>query len=246
MATYTGVADANGDFTVPFSSNYTSGQRITVTAEKDAATKTIELFAPASPVVDDAVIAFGGTLFNFPANITSVTLSKMTGAIADNAFKVNAPTDVTFQTKATSLVINSLIAGIGNNAFQNWPKIISLTLPDSLLTIGDNAFSTCVNLKTLIIPNSVKNIGALAFSDCTNLTHIVIGSGVQAISEYAFNGLIKAVSITCLATVPPPIDTSVFNGIKSTAKFYVPAGSVAAYKAEYGWGIYSSKIFAIV
>ena len=39
-----GVADLNGDFTVPFSSNYTSGQKITVTAEKDSATKTIELF----------------------------------------------------------------------------------------------------------------------------------------------------------------------------------------------------------
>mgnify|MGYP001618506052 FL=1 len=42
MPTVTGTADANGDFNIALGANYTSGEKITVTAEKDSAEKTIE------------------------------------------------------------------------------------------------------------------------------------------------------------------------------------------------------------
>lgn len=65
--------------------------------------------------------------------------------------------------------------------------------------------------------NSVTNIGAIAFSGCTSLEKVTIYS-----------------------TVPPNIDSFVFGS--STCPIYVPAASVAAYKAASRWSTYKSRI----
>lgn len=245
MATYTGLADANGDFTVPFSSNYTSGQKVTVTAEKDGATKSIELNAP-SDVVGGGTISFGGSLTDFPQNITSVTISQILGSIANEAFKgPSYPTEETFQTKATSLIIDCQITRIGNLAFANWASIESIVFPSGLVEIGALSFSGCASLKNLIVPNSVISIDTDAFNSCTALLNITLGNGVSSIGEMAFAYLTNLISVTLLSTAPPTISSGTFSGRKSTAKFYVPAASLTAYKAAPIWKTFASKIYAI-
>lgn len=244
MATYTGLADANGDFTVPFSSNYTSGEKITVKAEKDGAEKTIQLYAPSE--ISGGTISFGGSLTDFPQNITSVTISQILGSIANEAFKgPSYATEETFQTKATSLIIDCQITRIGNLAFANWASIQSINFPGTLVEIGSLAFSGCGALTRLVIPSSVSTIDYDAFNSCGSILSVSIGTGIKSIGDSAFAYLSNAVSVTCHAITPPTISSSTFTGIKSTVKYYVPAASLAAYKAAPIWKTFASKIYAI-
>lgn len=245
MVTYTTTADANGDFIVPFSSNYTSGQKVTVTAEKDGATKSIELNAP-SDVVGGGTISFGGSLVDFPQNITSVTIREITGSIANEAF-IGPTYDYieSFHNKAKSLIFDCPITAIGAGAFGNWASIESIVFPPGLLEIGEYSFASCISLKNLIVPNSVISIGTDAFSSCTSLLNITLGTSLQSIGETALAYLTNLESVTLLATTPPTISSGTFSGRKSTAKFYVPATSLTAYKTAPIWKTFASKIYAI-
>ena len=265
MAIYTGVADANGDFNIPFSTNYTGGQKVTVTAEKDGATKSIELFAP-SDTTGGGVIQFSGTLANFPNNIGGIVLSEISGAIGDYAF--NSANSGEIWANATSLVIppgiTSIgnyafmawsgstsvsipegVTAIGNNAFMNWTNLLSIILPSTLLTIGANAFSSASKVTSLVIPNSVTSIGNSAFFSYAQLLSLTIGSSVVSIGSQAFQGLSACNEIICLQATPPTIQSNTFNGLKATCIIKVPAASVSAYQAAPNWSAYAARIQAI-
>lgn len=242
MATYTTISDENGDFSVPFSSRYTGGQKIRVTAEKEGATKSIEIYAPSE--LTGGVLSFGGSLLDFPMNITSVTIKQLSGSISNEAFSGLGSLN-TFMGKATSLVIDSPVDIIGFYSFAAWPLIKSIQLPQTLLSIGEGAFYSCSSLESLVFPNSLQTIAQDAFNNCTALLNITFGTGLTSIGANAFAYLENAVSVTCLATVPPVIQSSTFTGIKSTVKYYVPAASLAAYKAAPIWKTFASKIYAI-
>lgn len=118
MPTYTGAADSNGDFNISFGSNsFTSGEKITVVAEKDGATKSIELFAP-SDVTGGGVIRFTGNIIDFPNNIGGVVLSEISGRIASYAFYAGDPFSI--WGKAISLDIPSTVTSLGSRAFYGW------------------------------------------------------------------------------------------------------------------------------
>lgn len=242
MATYTAMADTNGDFTIPFSSKYTGGQKIKVTAEKDGATKTIDIYAPAE--VTGGVLSFGGSLLDFPINITSVTIKQISGSISNESFSALGSPN-TFMSKATSLVIDCDIHGIGFYSFAGWPLIKTIQFPPTLLNIGEGVFYSCGSLESLVFPSSLQTIGQDAFNNCSAILNITFGAGLTSIGANAFAYLANAVSVTCLATIPPTIQASTFTGIKSTVKYYVPTASLATYKAAPIWKTFASKIYAI-
>ncbi len=194
MATYTGIADANGDFTVHFSSNYTSGQKITVTAEKDAATKTIELFAP-SDVTGGGVIQFTGTLDNFPSNIAGVVLSEISGGIGSFAFSAVSADVSSIWRKATSLALPNSVTSIGSMAFAEWKNATQLTLPSSLTSIGQGAFISWSKATSLSIPNSIVTLGQECFYGWSSSLSLHIGTGLINIPTQAFDTWPKAISL---------------------------------------------------
>lgn len=262
MTIYTGIADANGDFIVPFSSNYTGGQKITVIAEKDAATKTIELFAP-SDVVGGGVIQFGGNLSNFPANIGDVLIS-IGGQIANYTFSAspgnilwNQATGLTIDAttigrnafenwgKATFLIMSNNVTALGYYTFQNWGNATQLTISSNLTAIPDSCFSGWSKLINIIIPDSVKTIAAGGFVVSAQCNSVDIGTGIISMSAQAIIGLSGCNAITCRALIPPTIKENTFNGLKETCIFKVPAGSVSAYQAAPNWSAFASRIQAI-
>lgn len=228
MATYTGVADANGDFTVHFSSNYTGGQKITVTAEKDAATKTIELHAPSeviAPPSTDFGIQFSGTMVNFPTDIGVLTIVGATGNIPNYAMGCVLQSGSTYYgigSFATGLALSEGITRVGAGSFQNWTKITTLSLPTTLTQYIRSAFANCSAVQKLTIP---KN--AAYFED------------------YVFYNWVTCTEITVLATTPPGITDLTFNGLNNSCIFKVPAASVTAYKSAAGWSAFASRIQAI-
>lgn len=188
MATYTGVADASGNFTVPFSSTYTSGEKITVTAEKDSATKSIELYAP-SEVTGGGVIQFSGNMTNFPNNIGTVILKSEITNIPSYGFAVKSTGNI--WAKATGLVVEGA-TGIGSYAFLGWSSLRILTLNSGLKNIGAYAFEGH-KLVNLNIPASVETISSYAFNSAERLISITFetNSKLTSISEYAFTTAIE-------------------------------------------------------
>lgn len=75
-------------------------------------------------------------------------------------------------------------------------------------------------------------------------TEVIVGTDITDISSQAFE--ISLTSATCLSTTPPSIaDISSFGGSSYNYPIYVPAESVATYKATQHWSSLASRIQAI-
>mgnify|MGYP001544253712 CR=1 FL=1 len=244
MAIYTGVADANGDFLIPFSTEYTSGQKITVTAEKDSAIKAIELYAP-SDALGGGVIQFSGTTNNFPSNIGNVTLSaEITGYITANCFAA-AASDTKFGNFATGLSIKGAVTEIRANAFSFWQRATFLNLPNELVTLRDSAFSSWIALLEIKIPNNIKTIEGYCFESPIACKKITLGSSLLSIGTAAFRFAGACDEMICLPTIPPTITTNTFQNLKATCVIKVPSASLAAYQAATNWSAHASKMIGV-
>lgn len=267
MAIYTGVADANGDFTVPFSYSYIGGQKVTVAAEKNGAQKSIELYAP-SEVKGGGVIQFSGTLENFPRNIGVISIIGLSGVLNNHAFSAHNSSDFQIFRSATGLMLNSGITEINDYcfsgwenaleltlpatlekikqyAFRGWTKCKALSLPDSVSSIGSYAFNYWNQCTSLILPNSLTVIGARAFDSFPLITVFTIPGTVLTIESYGFSGFSGCNQIIVEATIPPAITSTSFYNLKTACVFKVPAGSVEAYKAAPNWSAFAARIQAI-
>lgn len=269
MATYTGTSDANGDFNISFGSNsYTSGEKVTVTAVKDSATKSVELYAP-SEVVGGGVIQFSGNLTNFPQNIGMVTLTGLMGKIADYAFAISSGTQATHIFRcATGLTIDSGVNEIGAYCFLYWQGITILNLPETLTKIGNYAFSNCPELLSINLPSALTQLGTYSFNVCAKVISLTmgnnvaiipqecfwgltalksadLGSGLTTIGQYGCGGWSNCDTVIVRATTPPAIQANSFQGLKGTCIIKVPAGSVTAYQSATNWSVFASRIQAI-
>lgn len=234
MTIYTGVADANGDFTVPFSSSYASGEKITVIAEKDGATKSIELYAP-SDVVGGGVIRFSGSLDSFPNNIGAVAISGISGTIDQYAFQGGNSSSI--WSKATGLTISPGVTSIGQSAFDGWINALILNLPNTLVSIGGSAFLNWSKYdKDLVLPNTLQSISDGAFRGWSKATSLTIPSSVISLSgERVFQDWKLATTLN-LNFAGSTIPKSCFFGWSSCKKLTIPANvtfiGVAAFS---GW-----------
>ena len=266
MATYTGTADAGGNFTIGFGgNNYTSAQKVTVTASKDGNSKSVQLYAPAD-TSGGGVIQFSGTMTNFPDNVGGVTVAGINGPIKAEAFAAYYNGHI--WKKATSLTIGPGVTTLGTYAFINWSAATSLTLPNTVTSIGDYcfsgwflmnalnlgtgvttigqyAFNACMALTSITIPNSVTTIGQYGFYDCRAATYIQIGSAVTSIGGNAFYNAIACNEMRCLPLTPPSILVNTFSNLKSTCVIKVPAASLSAYQTAANWSAHASKMVGV-
>lgn len=157
MPTFTAVADSNGDFIVPFSAAYTSGQKVTVTAEKDAAIKTIELFAPSEPVapIAEGALVLEGVMYPTISN-TKLLITKDFNTVLNT---VNFPNP---DANALWRRIQSVEVGEGITSmqavFRNWTNLKNIILPESLLSITESFTFLGCNIEKLVIPAATVNI----------------------------------------------------------------------------------------
>ena len=144
----------------------------------------------------------------------------------------------------TSLTIPKGTTKIGDYAFGYCSSLTSIIIPNGVTSIGLCAFKNCSNLTSVTIPSRVTEINNNAFQQCTLLTSVTIGNGVTSISGGAFQNCSALRSVTVEATTPPTLGSSVFYNTNN-CPIYVPAESVAAYKAATNWSSYASRIQAI-
>ena len=110
-------------------------------------------------------------------------------------------------------------------------------------SLGATCFRGCSGLTSITIPNSVTSLGVSCFRDCPGLTSITIPSSVTFLGDYCFYSCTSMLSYYFNSNTPPTLRPFALSGA-SGWKIYVPATSVATYKAAAGWSSYAGRIYA--
>lgn len=146
----------------------------------------------------------------------------------------------------------SSVTSIGNNAFYNAgtsaanQKQSSLNLPN-LLAIDQNAFFTCNVFGEFNDLGLITDLPRWAFlyakfDKIVLPASLLTVSGDRALCSYVSQ---QQSVLYSLATTPPTLAQSAYDGTGTYRAVYVPAASVEDYKAAQYWGNYPSIIQAI-
>lgn len=241
MDTYTGLADANGDFNIAFGGiEYSAGEKIIVTAEKNTAIKSIELYAP-SDTLGGGVIQFSGSLVDFPNNIGVVTLSQIENYAGNAMYASNT----NLFTKARGLIVKDALT-FGSYCFYAWAQALSLSLNMSHITdIPAQCFRNWSALTEINIPEGVSTIQEYAFTGASACLRVTLPTTLTRMYRFSLGALTSCDEIICNALTPPIITSETFYNLKSTCAIKVPAGSIAAYQAAANWSAFAARIQAI-
>lgn len=117
--------------------------------------------------------------------------------------------------------------------------------PSTWTSIPSKYFYGCVSLRDVTLPSSgLTTIEQNAFNNNSSLMEITIPATVTTIGNDTFRYNYYMI-YHFLSTTPPTLSNStVFGGITSDCKIYVPAASVNAYKTATNWSTYADYIEA--
>lgn len=182
-----------------------------------------------SPVtIPNNVKVIGTEAFFECINLKGVTLSESLKLIKTGAFE-------RCNSLSGTLVLPDSINNIQNMAFYFCKKLTGIHFGKSLSTIGYCAFGGCSSIVRLEIPNTITEIGEMAFIDCSNLTRLTLPRTLTHVGSTAFCGCPHLARITCYATVPPTMDSTVFDTVSPNLIIYVPCGYVESYRSSDTW-----------
>ena len=183
----------------------------------------------------DGVTSIGKSAFEGCRDLTDIRIPKGLTQIGDRAFYY-----CSYLTG--DIKIPDKVKTIGAKAFAGCYNLTGIAIGNGTTAIGSEAFYDCYNITSVTIGKHVTSIGSGTFFRCSNLNSIKIPEEVTVIGYWAFCDCDSLVNIYCKPTVPPTLGRGAFNYIDSSAKIYVPAASVEAYKTAKGWSEYASRI----
>lgn len=171
-----------------------------------------------------------------PKNVSVIESAAFGGCAALENIKVDPenPTFVSVNNAVIEKASNKLVVGcktteipntvtaIGECAFFGNGELYSIQIPESVTSIDWFAFGWCGNLEEITIPATVTSIGAEAFSGCGNLNTVTVNRP-------------EPIALDGITTFKLCNDDGQPSGVKIEATLYVPAGSIAAYKAANVW-----------
>lgn len=192
-----------------------------------------------------SIISVGTYTFSGCHNIRNIDLPECT-TINENAFYqcrrsgTPASSNVFNLPKCTNIGVN----GFYEFGFTNQNLVINLP---ECTTLSNGAFRAVsaqygMNVKEVNLPK-IQTIGDRAFQRATIET-FKIGDTVTALGTSVFTTA-NITNLYCYATTPPTVGTNLAGSDGIITHIYVPAASVAAYKAASGWSAYASVIEAI-
>ena len=182
-------------------------------------------------VIPNSITNIGEYAFLYCDSLKSISIPHSVTALGGEAFAGCH--------SLTSLTIPNSVTTIGYGAFFDCSSIVSVALPNSITSIDEGLFGLCSSLTSITIPNSVTSIESYAFEDCYSLSSVIIGNSVTNIKRKAFIDCSSLDTITCLATTPPALGESVFDGCENPTLF-VPCEALEAYQAHEQWGQFAN------
>lgn len=128
------------------------------------------------------------------------------------------------------------VCSIYDSAFKGCSGLTAISLPTSLTTIQREIFKDCRSLASVSLPKSLTSLTSSMFEGCTALAKIDIPASVLSLGDAAFQDCASLSTILYRGTTVPSMGSQVFRSIASPATLYVPAGAVAAFRADEQWG----------
>ena len=163
----------------------------------------------ATVVIKDGVASIAHGAFSSHSNLREITIPNSVINIGNGAFNETAIYNNENNWTNGGLYIKNCLV-----ATREWEMDETgyFTIADGTRLIADEAFSYNSRLTTITIPNSVTHIGNRILYGCGNIT-----------------------SINVLATTPPVITSSTFEGVSTGIQVTIPEGSTALYEADTNW-----------
>lgn len=127
---------------------------------------------------------------------------------------------------------------VGKSAFEGFPELDKVKIPDTVTEIGEGAFRSCGFVK-VSIPASVKKLGGNAFSLNSSLKYVHLPNNID-VGDYeeetgakmpAFGGCSELLEITC-----PEYDENMEITVENAA-FYAVGGCPKLTKVEVPYGV---------
>ena len=213
--------------------------------------------------ISDGVISIGQYAFSFCTALTKVTIPNSVTTIVHHAFQnCEALTEIIFGNGLTTIeesafyscsslqqvTIPASVTSIDYNVFGNCHALTQINVEsDNTSYCSENGVLFSHDKTRLvqypagkpetsyIIPEGVATITNGAFESCKKLMTVSIPSSMTTIERRAFLYCSSLTEMTVLATTPPTVGTDAFLNVNRTIPVYVPAESLAAYKAADGW-----------
>ena len=194
--------------------------------------------ALANIVIPSNINEIEANAFHDCRGLTSIAIPNTVLTIGSSAFHT-----------CLSLEVVELGDGITTLApylFSNCSKLKTVKFGTNIASLQNNVFYNCIGLESIEIPEGVTQIGASAFENCSALKNISLPSTLSDIGNYAFRKCTVLDEVIVKAATPPSVGTYIFytctalgNGV-----IYVPAASVASYKAAGTWKNYDIQPIA--
>lgn len=188
--------------------------------------------------------------FAYCPNLTAVVIPEHIKTIKEYAFLGCE--------NITSITIPTSVNKIGLGAFAECSSLKEITIPDGTtmeyVKVHDYGggdiweekvlpFEGCSSLEKVSLGSGITEVCERMFYGLSNLAEVTLGANVETIGSNAFVSCGSLKKVTCLATVPPTVSGTMFSS-SYIPYIYVPAESVAQYKAANGWSTYADYILA--
>ena len=131
-----------------------------------------------------------------PVSWEWTSLDHLEYSVTDSGVRITGCDDT-----AEEIVIPDTIGGVPVTvidwyAFENCPKLRSVTIPDTVTHISRFAFVHCTALEEVNMPDSLYSIEQYAFFNCPKLRGAALPEGLAVIEERAFCGCDSVTEIT--------------------------------------------------
>ena len=114
--------------------------------------------------------------------------------------------------------------------------------------VAGTTFLSNIKIKRFDIKTFTNNTigGSGTFNSCYSVEKFIIPSTLTSIGSAAFSNNYNCCCYLCYPTTPPTlVSTTVFSGINSLTKIYVPDASVDTYKTATNWTVVADYIYPL-
>lgn len=186
-------------------------------------------------ISNENIAGIGSEAFYYCSGLQTFQIPETVTTIGDSAFG--------YCHSLEEVVLPDSVLSLGSSAFRGCYSLQRIHLPDGITSIGGYAFENCASLEEIVLPNGLTEIKAGTFNSCDNLRKIVIPSSVTNIAADFVRYPYSLREIHFLGTTPPTFAGALLNyGDISKCTFYVPKGSLDAYKSAANLSKYASQI----
>ena len=191
---------------------------------------------------DEYVIRFDGQLHSISGYIFgSTTYGSMTS--------ITLPPTIRAWTSRWPWSDENNLKSVYLEDLENWYNLSALDFGNPLES-GASLYVKGELISELVIPSDIKVVPPAVFKGCSSINTVRLHKDITEIKSGAFQNCTSITNVYCEAITPPKYRTDAFRYhsvyYESTkiinCRIYVPAESVAAYKAADGWKDHAANI----